>query len=227
MVVCLRERSRSCPDLVQEGSEVLRISGQSFIILGSRDVRHIHLLPGLRFISFEYLVERLPQDVTSDTAEHAWLESTYLSVARNREGSILQFLGRQVCQNIRNVSGDVGSGSERNLLVAITANGYFSAFDIEVHPPALGLLIERQRTDSKRRTGSKWCRRMVRCRRGHTVCPPLSAGRELWPSRRKVPLFLPLLDPRIQMGRTTWRRLPSQLRRFSPVRQNPWFQWWR
>ena len=59
MIVRLQERSGSRPKLVKEGNKVLRIGSQPRIELGNRYVSDFELLPGLRFIRFEYLIERL------------------------------------------------------------------------------------------------------------------------------------------------------------------------
>ena len=59
----------------------------------------------------------------------------YLSISRNREGAVLQLVSRQVTQNIGKVSGNVSPGSERNLLVAIAANGYFPTCHVKGEGP--------------------------------------------------------------------------------------------
>jgi len=53
-------------------------------------------------------------------------------VRSDGERTVLQFFGRKACQDIGNVSGNVGSGGEWNRLVAIVTNRHFSAREIEV-----------------------------------------------------------------------------------------------
>ena len=40
-----------------------------------------------------------------------------------------------MCQDKRHISGNIGSGGERDLLVAITTNGYFPTWDVKVIDP--------------------------------------------------------------------------------------------
>ena len=40
-----------------------------------------------------------------------------------------------MCQDIGNISGNIGSGGERHLLVPIATNGHFPACEIEVYKP--------------------------------------------------------------------------------------------
>src|SRR6267142_3807869 len=100
MIVSLRVRSRSCPELVQESSQVLGISGQLRIEFGNRNVSDLQLLPSLCFVRFEYLIERLFHGRSwSDAVEQQQgivFASRYLVVSRNREGAILQLLSRQL-----------------------------------------------------------------------------------------------------------------------------------
>ena len=65
----------------------------------------------------------------------------YLVVPGHGEGTVLQLFGRKVRQDVGNISGDVGSGGECDLLVAVATNGHFPARDIKV---PLGLV---NRTD--------------------------------------------------------------------------------
>jgi len=46
------------------------------------------------------------------------------------------------CDRTEHERGIGSGGGERNLLVAIAANGHFSTFNVEVRVPAPGLLIE-------------------------------------------------------------------------------------
>ena len=59
MVIRLPDWSRSGPDLVKVGAEVVGISGDPRVKLGDWYVSHLQLLPGLGFICTEYLIERL------------------------------------------------------------------------------------------------------------------------------------------------------------------------
>jgi hypothetical protein len=62
VVVGSREWSRRCPELVQDGGEVVGVGGYSRIKFGNGDVSHLYLLASLFFICLEYFVERLFQD---------------------------------------------------------------------------------------------------------------------------------------------------------------------
>jgi hypothetical protein len=53
----------------------------------------------------------------------------YPVVPTHEEFTILQLFGRKACQNIGYISGNIGSGRERNPLVT---NGHFPTRDIEV-----------------------------------------------------------------------------------------------
>jgi hypothetical protein len=59
VVVCLQGPFRCCPQLVQVRDEVLRVRSQPRIEFRNWDVGHFHILPGLRLIFLDYLVERL------------------------------------------------------------------------------------------------------------------------------------------------------------------------
>jgi hypothetical protein len=59
----------------------------------------------------------------------------YLVVPRNGECTILQLFGRKARQDVGNISGNIGSGGECDLLVAVTANGHFPARDVEIEEP--------------------------------------------------------------------------------------------
>jgi hypothetical protein len=59
IVVGLQGRSLRCPKLVKEGGNVLWVGRQPFIELGNGYVSNFQLLPGLCFVGFEYLIERL------------------------------------------------------------------------------------------------------------------------------------------------------------------------
>jgi hypothetical protein len=56
----------------------------------------------------------------------------YLIVPSHGKGTVLQLFGWKMCQDIGNVSGNIGSGSERKRIVAIATNGHFPAREIEV-----------------------------------------------------------------------------------------------
>ena len=59
MVIRLPDRSRSGPDYVKVGADVVGISSDARIELRDWYVCDLQLLPGLCFICFEYLIERL------------------------------------------------------------------------------------------------------------------------------------------------------------------------
>jgi hypothetical protein len=59
----------------------------------------------------------------------------YLVVPGDGEAVVLQLLGRKVRQDIGYISGGIGSGGERNLLVPITCDGHFPTQDIELSEP--------------------------------------------------------------------------------------------
>ena len=40
-----------------------------------------------------------------------------------------------MCQDIGHISGNIGSGSERNLFIAVATDGYFAARNVEVKEP--------------------------------------------------------------------------------------------
>jgi hypothetical protein len=65
VVVSLLEWHRICPDLVQESRKIFRIGSYFGFVYGNGDVSHQQLLPGLFFISLEYLVERLFKSLSS------------------------------------------------------------------------------------------------------------------------------------------------------------------
>jgi hypothetical protein len=48
---------------------------------------------------------------------------------------VFQLFGGQIPQDIRNVSRNVCSGSERDLLVAVTSDNHFPFRDLEVQEP--------------------------------------------------------------------------------------------
>jgi hypothetical protein len=56
----------------------------------------------------------------------------YLLIPSNAEGQVLQLFARKVRQHIGYISGNIWSGGECDLLVAVTTNGYFPAQDIDV-----------------------------------------------------------------------------------------------
>ena len=59
----------------------------------------------------------------------------YLIVRSNGEGAVFQLFGWKMCQDIGNISGNIGSGGECKRLVAIATNGHFPAREIEVYEP--------------------------------------------------------------------------------------------
>ena len=59
MVVSSQEWSIGCPELVQEGREVLRIANYSRIEFRYGNIRDLQLLPSPFFICLEYFVKRL------------------------------------------------------------------------------------------------------------------------------------------------------------------------
>ena len=59
----------------------------------------------------------------------------YLVIAGDGETAVLQLLGRKVRQDICYISGGIGSGRERNLLVAVTSDRHFPTQDIELYEP--------------------------------------------------------------------------------------------
>ena len=58
--------------------------------------------------------------------------TVYLIVSSDRKGPVLQLFGWKTCQDIANISSNVGSGRERKRLVAISTYCYFPAPEIEV-----------------------------------------------------------------------------------------------
>jgi hypothetical protein len=84
------------------------------------------------------LIERLfnliRQSLLSRHAEIAQARR-YLVVPSDGEGTILQLFWWKVQQDIGNKSRNIRSRGERNLLVAVTTNGYFPARDIKVEDP--------------------------------------------------------------------------------------------
>jgi hypothetical protein len=54
-------------------------------------------------------------------------------VSSDGKGTVLQLFGWKVCQDIGNISGNIGSGGERKSLVAIATDGHFPACEIEVY----------------------------------------------------------------------------------------------
>jgi hypothetical protein len=73
---------------------------------------------------------------------------------------VLQLFGRQVGQDIGNVSSNVSPGCEGNLRVAIATDRHFPTCDIEVQESAL-LLTEWLSIDGQKRTVPKSSQRMV------------------------------------------------------------------
>ena len=132
MVVRSREWSIRCQELVQEGRKVLRIGSYSCIKFRYGNVRDLQLLPSLFFICLEYFVERLWIYQWSDLQNQNAKLRHYLIVRGDGKGTVLQLFGWKMCQDIRHLSGNIGSGGERKKLVAIATNGHFPAREIEV-----------------------------------------------------------------------------------------------
>jgi hypothetical protein len=128
----------------------------------------------------------------------------YLIVRSDGEGAVLQLFGREMCQDIGNISRNIGSGGERKRLVAIATNGHFPAREIEVYEP-LGLWLTGQNInkEKERRTEPKSDLRTRRCRRRRTEVPKLSAGPERSPSPPVSPRMLLLRFLRTLKERTT------------------------
>jgi hypothetical protein len=57
---------------------------------------------------------------------------SYLILRSDGKGTVLHLFGWKMCQDIGNISGNIGSGGERKRLVAIATNGHFSAREVEV-----------------------------------------------------------------------------------------------
>jgi hypothetical protein len=92
----------------------------------------------------------------------------YLIVRGHDKGMVLQLFGREMCQDIGNISSNIGSGRERKGLVAIATNGYFPTREIEVNEPLDPWLTGQNRQRKKyvvRRTAPKSHLRTRRCRR--------------------------------------------------------------
>ena len=60
----------------------------------------------------------------------------HLGVPSHGKGTVFQLFGWKMSQNIGIVSGNVGSGGERNRLVAISANRHLPAREIQVYEPS-------------------------------------------------------------------------------------------
>src|SRR6266566_1617978 len=98
-----------------------------------------------------------------------------------------------MCQDIGNISGNIGSGGERKKLVAIATNGHFPAREIEVYGP-LDLWLTRQNRKRKdynmTRTPPKTDLRTRQCRRRCMGVPKLSVEPEPSPSPVEIPQML-------------------------------------
>ena len=127
---------------MQDSRQVQRIGGYSSIKFRNGNVGDLQLLPGLFIVSLEYFVERLIDVVCyqPDTTTES-NRAIYLIVPGNGEGTILQLIGREVRQNIGNVSGDIGSRGERDLFVPIATNGHFPAGNVKVQE-SFGLWLD-------------------------------------------------------------------------------------
>jgi hypothetical protein len=71
------------------------------------------------------------QFVSSQTRSECQI-GRYLIVPSNGEGTVLQLFRWKMCQDIGDISGNIGSGGERKRLVAIATNGHFPAPEIKV-----------------------------------------------------------------------------------------------
>ena len=133
----------------------------------------------------------------------------YLVVPRNGEGTVLQLFGRKARQDVGNVSGNIGSGGECDLFVAVTTNGHFPARDVEIEEP-LDLWSTKQEWQVtpyiKKRTTPRCNPRTGPCRRRHRGYPKLLTGPGNSPSP-SPPTFprslLPPLFLQTPKGRTT------------------------
>jgi hypothetical protein len=73
----------------------------------------------------------------------------YLILRSDGKGTVLQLFGWKMCQDIGNISGNIGSGGKRHLLVTIATNGHFPARKIEVYEP-LDLWLKLQNRQRKK-----------------------------------------------------------------------------
>jgi hypothetical protein len=130
----------------------------------------------------------------------------YLIVPSDGKGTVLQFFGWKMCQDIGNISGNIGPGRERKRLVAIATNGHFPAREIEVNG-TLDLWLTGQNRQRKkyimRRTEAKSHLRTRQCRRRCMAVPKLSALPERSPSPPVIPRIFLLIFLRILKERTT------------------------
>ena len=127
----------------------------------------------------------------------------YLIFRSDGEGTVFQLFGWKVCQDVGNISGNIGSGGERRRLVAIATNGYFPAREIEVYKP-LGLWSTGQRKGYiMRRTDPKSDLRTRQCRTRCMGVPKFSAEPDCSPSPCLSLQILLLIFLRTLKGRTT------------------------
>jgi hypothetical protein len=74
--------------------------------------------------------------VTSQTLSKSKCQlRRYLILRNDGKGTILQLFRWKMCQDIGNVSGNIGSGGERHRLVAVATNGHSPAREIEIYEP--------------------------------------------------------------------------------------------
>jgi hypothetical protein len=73
----------------------------------------------------------------------------YLVVRGDGKRTVLQLFGWKMCQDIGNISGNIGSRGERKRLVAIATNGHFPAREVEVYEP-LNLWLTQQNRKRKK-----------------------------------------------------------------------------
>ena len=72
--------------------------------------------------------------------QNAKVRRYYFIVRSDGKGAILQLFGREMRQDVGNISRNIGSGGERKRLVPIATNGHFPAREIEVYEP-LGMRL--------------------------------------------------------------------------------------
>ena len=74
--------------------------------------------------------------VTSQTLSESECQvRCYLILRSDGKRTVLQLFGWKMCQDIGNISGNIGSGGERKGLGTIATNGHIPAREIEVYEP--------------------------------------------------------------------------------------------
>ena len=129
MVVSSLEWPRGRPILVQESRDVLRIGSKSGIEFGDGNVSDLQLLPGLFLIRLEYFVEGLFKGL-SLVRKYYRAMICYLVVPSDGEGTVLQLIRRKVRQDVGNISRNIESRGDCNLLVAVATNGHLPACEV-------------------------------------------------------------------------------------------------